>query len=145
MTKDQASKQKQVVIERTLQAPVAKVWQALTDINELRQWLPFFPDFKAEVGFATEFDLGPDAGHQYHHHVKVLEVIDGQKLSYTWDYGGMSDGSSVTFELFAEGETTKLVLTADFIRIPGDVPHFLQDASKGWNYTADSLKKFVEK
>jgi uncharacterized protein YndB with AHSA1/START domain len=27
-----------IVIERTLNAPVAKVWQALTEVEQMRQW-----------------------------------------------------------------------------------------------------------
>ncbi|HEX4774066.1 MAG TPA: SRPBCC domain-containing protein [Candidatus Saccharimonadales bacterium] len=135
---------KSLTIEREIKAPVGRVWRALTAINELKQWLSFFPDFKAEVGFKTEFDLGPDAEHQYHHHVEVLEVIEGRKLIYTWDYGGMSTGSSVTFELFEEGETTRLVLTVQIDHIPHDQIDFLKNATSGWNYTADSLKQFVE-
>ncbi len=135
---------KPLIIERTIDAPVARVWKALTDSNDLKQWLPFFPDFKAKVGFRTEFELGPSNGEQYHHVVEVLEVVEGQKLSYSWDYGGMSDGSSVTFELAADGDKTHLVLTGHFAAIPTDIPDFTENAVKGWNYTADGLKQFAE-
>ena len=132
-----------VVIERRINAPTGRVWQALTVISQLKQWLPFFPDFKAQAGFETEFMLGPDQDHQYKHVVKVLEVVDQQKLSYSWDYGGMSPGSSVCFELAADGEATQLKLTCYFTEIPADQPDFLSDARGGWTYTVDSLQKFV--
>ncbi|HSX45983.1 MAG TPA: SRPBCC domain-containing protein [Candidatus Saccharimonadia bacterium] len=133
-----------LVIERTIDAGTERVWRALTDIKDLKQWLPFFPDFKAEVGFETEFELGPKDGQKYHHVVEVLEVEEGKRLTYSWDYGGMSDGSSVTFELEADGDKTKLVLTCDFASVPADVPDFMKNAQEGWNYTADGLKKFSE-
>jgi uncharacterized protein YndB with AHSA1/START domain len=139
------SQDEPLVIERTINAPAARVWQALTDAKALKQWLPFFPDFKAEVGFRTEFKLGPDAEHQYPHVVEVLEVIDGQRLTYSWDYGGMSPGSSVTFELSAEGDKTRLVLTCHIESIPNDQSDFMENAKKGWTYTADGLKQFVER
>lgn len=134
----------QLVIERVINAPAARVWRALTDINDLKQWLTFFTDFKPEIGFRTEFMLGPDADHKYPHHVEVLEVVAGRKLSYSWDYGGMDPGSSVSFELVAEGDTTRLKLTCLFETIPTDQPDFQKNASEGWNYTADALKKFAE-
>jgi len=132
-----------LVIEREIDAPVERVWQALTDIKYLKQWLGFFPDFKPEVGFTTDFDLGP-ADHKYPHHVEVLEVVEKQRLTYTWDYGGMSQGSDVTFELRPQGQNTKLVLTCRFKHIPADEPDFMKNASQGWNFTADSLKTFAE-
>lgn len=137
-------KNKPLIIERTIHAPIERVWQALTDINELKHWLPFFPDFRAEVGFETRFELGP-GDKKYPHVVKVLEVVDGRKLSYSWDYGGMSEGSSVSFELSPEGNGTKLVLSCSFADIPAEQPDFLKNASEGWNYTATSLKEYAEK
>src|SRR5437588_856253 len=108
-----------LVIDRLLQAPVDQVWRALTDREELKKWLPFsFPDFKAEVGFQTEFMLGPDAEHQYLHHVKVLEVVPGQTLHYSWDYGGMSPHSTVRFELREETNGTHVVLTCILDPVP---------------------------
>jgi uncharacterized protein YndB with AHSA1/START domain len=47
-----------ITITRTLYAPNAETWKALTDISDLKQWLPFFSDFKPEVGFETTFMLG---------------------------------------------------------------------------------------
>jgi uncharacterized protein YndB with AHSA1/START domain len=133
-----------LTIERNINAPALQVWRALTEIRELKKWLSFFPDFKAEAGFKTEFMLGPDDGQQYLHHVTVLEVVPGRKLAYSWDYGGMSPNSQVTFELFDEGDTTRLVLTCNIDPLPANEPDFMKNASAGWNYTADELKKFTE-
>lgn len=133
-----------LVIERKINAPVAQVWQALTNIDDLKKWSPFFPDFKPEVGFKTEFMLGPDEEHQYLHHVRVLEVVANRKLRYSWDYGGMSPDSSVSFELFENGDTTRLVLTCRIDPLPPDEPDLMKNAMEGWNYAADELKEFVE-
>lgn len=140
----QTMAESQLLVERKLAAPVARVWQALTDPDDLKKWCAFFPDFKPEVGFKTQFMLGPDTAHQYLHHVTVLEVVPNEKLSYSWDYGGMSPHSSVSFELFADGDATKLVLTCHINPRPTDQPDFETNTSQGWNYTADELKKFVE-
>jgi uncharacterized protein YndB with AHSA1/START domain len=39
------------VIERTYNAPIAKVWKALTDKNDMKQWYFDLSEFKPEVGF----------------------------------------------------------------------------------------------
>ena len=136
-----------LVIKRVINAPTSRVWKALTDKNELKNWLPFFADFEPEVGRELRFKLGRDPDHQYEHISKVVEVVDGKKLVYGWRYEGYPGDSRVTFELIAEGTKTSLVLTHDIIEpFPADNPDFAADGFKeGWNYTADGLKNYVEK
>src|SRR6266516_4367202 len=40
-----------VVIERTFNAPVARAWKALTNVEQMREWYFDLKDFKPEVGF----------------------------------------------------------------------------------------------
>jgi len=40
-----------VVVERTYNAPIEKVWEATTNKDQMRQWYFEVSDFKAEVGF----------------------------------------------------------------------------------------------
>src|SRR5438128_9830941 len=99
-----------VVIERTFNAPVARVWQALTDVEEMRRWYFDLKEFKPEVGFEFEFIVEHE-GVKYHHLCKITEVIPQKKLAYTWRYKGEQGDSLVTLELFAEGDKTRLKLT----------------------------------
>jgi len=47
-----------IVIERTFNAPIEKIWKALTDINQMRQWyFPQLEDFKPQEGFETQFNV----------------------------------------------------------------------------------------
>ena len=48
-------KQDPFVIERTCNAPVEKVWKALTDKDQMKKWYFDLPAFKAEKGFEFEF------------------------------------------------------------------------------------------
>src|SRR4030095_7139584 len=96
-----------VVIERTLNAPAARVWQALTDVDQMRQWYFDLKEFRPEVGFEFAFVVEHD-GHSYHSLCKVAEVIPQKKIAYTWRYKGEPGNSLVTFELFSEGEKTRL-------------------------------------
>lgn len=137
---------KPLILEQTFDASVDLVWKALTDINLLKQWLPFFPDFKAEVDFETRFKLGRDEEHQYTHICRVLEVILHEKLTYTWYYDGYPGRSHVTFDLVKNGDQTLVTLTHTITEsFPADNPDFdLNNFKEGWNYTIDGLKKFVE-
>jgi uncharacterized protein YndB with AHSA1/START domain len=135
-----------LIIERLINAPAAKVWQALTDPVELKQWLPFMDGFQPEVGHEIRFKLGRDPEHQYEHISQVIEVVEGQKLTYGWRYEGLPGDSHVTFELTPDGDKTKLKLTHIVLEpFPSDNPDFATEGfSEGWNYTTDALKKFVE-
>ena len=46
------------VIERTYNAPVEKVWKAITDNDLMKQWYFKIAAFKPEVGFEFSFDGG---------------------------------------------------------------------------------------
>src|SRR5215467_14731535 len=99
-----------VILERTLDAPVAKVWKALTDIDQMRQWYFDLKEFKPQVGFEFGFVVEHE-GHTYDHRCKVTEVLPQKKIAYTWRYHGHEGNSLVTIELFRDGTKTKLKLT----------------------------------
>jgi uncharacterized protein YndB with AHSA1/START domain len=100
-----------VVIERTYEAPIEKVWEALTDKDQMKQWYFAVTDFKAEVGFEFQFSVEND-GKIYLHKCKVVEANPITKVAYTWSYDGYVGQSLVTFELFNEDkDKTRLKLT----------------------------------
>lgn len=135
-------------IERKLNATTDRVWQALTDEQQLKQWLPFFTEFKPEVGFETRFTLGASPDRQYEHICRVTEVETGKKLTYTWRYNGYEGDSHVTFELVPEDDQATLLKLTHVVTepFPADNPDFdSKNFTEGWNYTADALKEFVEK
>lgn len=135
-----------LILERLVDAPENLVWKALTDISLLKQWLPFFPQFKAKVGFETRFKLGRDEDHQYEHICRVLEVIPHKKLTYTWYYDGYPGKSHVSFDLIPQGEKTKVILTHTITEAFPDIPDFAKkNFAQGWTYTIEGLKDFVEK
>ena len=99
------------VIERTFNASPDKVWKAISDKDEMKQWYFDLPDFKPELGCEFRFYGGEEGKKQYLHICVVTEVTLGKKLTYSWRYDGYAGISYVTFELFAEGNTTRLKLT----------------------------------
>jgi uncharacterized protein YndB with AHSA1/START domain len=134
------------VIERIFNAPVIKVWQALTDNEQMKQWYFDLPAFKPEIGFEFQF-LAGEENKEYLHLCKVIDVIDGKKLTYSWRYDGYPGNSFVTFELFEEGDKTRLKLTHEGIETlgPGNPDFAKENFAKGWTSILDeALKKFIE-
>jgi uncharacterized protein YndB with AHSA1/START domain len=134
-----------LVIERTFNAPVARVWKALTDVEQMRQWYFELKEFKPEVGFEFEFSV-EHKGMNYHHLCKITEVIPQKKLVHTWRYKGHEGDSLVTFELFADGDKTRLKLTHEGLETFPKTPSFARkNFMEGWTQLiGSSLKEFVE-
>jgi len=135
------------VIERTYNAPVERVWKAITDKDQMKQWYFDIAAFKPEVGFEFQFS-GGNEGRKYVHLCKITEVVTDKKLTYSWRYDGYEGNSFVTFELFSEGDKTRLKLTHEGLEtFPMNNPDFEKESfAGGWNYIiGTSLKEFAEK
>ena len=133
-----------IVIDRTLNVPVARVWEALNDVDQIRQWYFDLKEFKPKAGFEFEFVVEHE-GHSYHHLCRVTEVIPQRKLAYTWRYKGERGDSLVTFELFAEGGKTRLKLTHTGIETFPKTPAYARkNFEAGWTGIATELENFLE-
>ncbi len=137
-----------VILDRVYHAPVEKVWEALTDAGAMRKWFFDVAEFKPEVGFAFDFQGGPPEK-LYLHLCKVTEVIPMKKLAYTWRFDGYVGDSLLTFELWPNGDDTKLRLSHLGIETfaPITEPGFdLDNFNEGWQGVLDkSLKPFLER
>jgi uncharacterized protein YndB with AHSA1/START domain len=135
------------VIERTYNAPIEKVWKAITDRDQMKQWYFDIAEFRPEVGFEFQFEGGAES-RCYVHLCKVTEVVVGKKLTYSWRYEGYEGNSFVTFELFDEGDKTRLRLTHEGLEtFPLNNTDFARsNFVAGWTeITGTLLKEFVEK
>ncbi|HWZ04854.1 MAG TPA: SRPBCC domain-containing protein [Mucilaginibacter sp.] len=141
-------KNEPVVVERTYNAPVKSVWEAITDLEKMQQWyFPMLEEFEPEVGFETRFDVvTPDT--VYLHIWKIKEVIPFKKISYEWKFGGYPGDSIVSWELFPDGEGTKLILTHTGIEtFRGDLHPDLavNNFVAGWtDLIGTKLREYVE-
>ena len=135
------------VIERTYNAPIERVWKAITDRDEMKQWYFDLADFKPEVGFEFSFEGGTD-NNKYLHLCTVTEVEPGRKITYSWRYDGYEGNSFVTWELFPEGDNkTKLKLThAGLETFPASNPDLAKENFvAGWNaIVGEMLLKYLE-
>lgn len=139
-----AMKNEPLVIERVLDAPVALVWRALTDVDDMRHWYFTLPKFEARVGFEFEF-LAGKAETKYLHRCKVTEAIPEKRLAYSWRYEGYPGDSLVTFELFAEGKKTRLRLTHTGLETFSGTADFAKaNFQRGWTSIFGSLSAFLE-
>jgi uncharacterized protein YndB with AHSA1/START domain len=138
-----------VVVERTFDAPIERVWDAISNNDAMKQWYFKLPEFRAEVGFEFEFKGAPPGKEPFLHKCKVVEVIPGKKLAYSWRYEGWQGISTVAIELFAEGKQTKLRLThsgLDSFAINNNPDLGAHNFVAGWtDIIGRSLKEFVEK
>ncbi len=138
-----------VVIERTFNAPIEMVWKAITDKDQIFKWS--FGDltgFKPEVGFKTEFSVRHNEK-DFRHLLTITDVVPGRKLAYTWKYAGHPGDSLVTYELFPEGDKTRIKLTHSGLEtfLPETNPDYARgNFVMGWtSLIGTSLKDFVEK
>lgn len=139
--------QKPIVIERLLNAPIEKVWSAITDNSEMKNWYFKLEDFKPEPGFKFQFTGGKPDGIQYLHLCEVTEVVPGKKITYSWRYDGYPGISFVTWELAEQDEQTLLTLTHNGIEtIAVNGPDFAaSNFMVGWTaIVGDSLREYLQ-
>ena len=128
----------EIRLERTLNAPVDKVWRYLTEAELRREWFMGGTDARAD----GEFELLVDHDNLSADEVPYPESYASSKGA-TWSekvirfdpplllattFQGGKNGT-VTYELFAEGDRTRLVLTHSGITSGTGA----QDFGSGWN------------
>lgn len=137
-----------VVVKQRVNAPVEKVWNALTDKSEMKEWYFDIPDF--ELGIHNEFNFyEPGGENKYYYHGEILEVITNEKFKHSWTYPEFSkEKTIVRWELEKDGEGTVVTLTHKGLE---NFDHLGKDFQKesfeeGWNdILGKSLKEFLEK
>jgi uncharacterized protein YndB with AHSA1/START domain len=137
-----------IIKEVLLDATPAKVWKAITDKDEMKQWYFDLKGFKAVPGFEFEFEGGPE-DRTYIHQCRITEVIPLKKLAYTWSYKGYKGTTLVIFELFEEGESTRLKLTHEGLEsfLVNNNPDLdRKNFDAGWTQIiGTSIKNYIEK
>jgi uncharacterized protein YndB with AHSA1/START domain len=136
-----------IVIERIYAAPIARVWKAITDKDEMKKWYFDLSAFKPEIGFEFSF-VGGTETKSFLHLCKVVEVIPGRKLKHSWRYEGSPGNSFVTWELFEEGkDKTRVKLTHEGLEtFPQETTDFAKNNFvEGWtSILGTSLSKYLE-
>ena len=136
-----------VKISVKVNAPVHKVWNALTNKEQMKNWYFDIPDFELKEGNAFNF-YEPGEERKFHHHCEIAEVVPQEKLKHSWTYPDISkEKTLVKWELKPESEGTVVTLThkglENFHHLGEDF--YPESFQKGWEeIIGKSLKGFVE-
>ncbi|OOQ59601.1 SRPBCC family protein [Mucilaginibacter pedocola] len=136
-----------LIVERTLNAPASKIWEALTDNDKMKQWYFQLESFEPRVGFEFSFAGQGSKGEKYIHLCRITAVEPEKKLSYTWRYQDFPGNSEVSFELFPDGDKTLVRITHTGLEtMPQNGPDFaVESFTQGWTHILGiSLANFVE-
>ncbi|WP_160137548.1 SRPBCC family protein [Chryseobacterium sp. c4a] len=137
-----------IIVQYKINAPVEKVWKALTDKNEMKSWYFDIQDFEPEVGKIFNF-YEPGGENKYHHQGEVLEIIPHQKLKHTWSYPDFSEQkTTVTWDLQSDNDGTLVKLIHEDIENFKDLGEGFsrENFIGGWNaILGTSLKEYLEK
>ena len=107
-----------LTIRRTLKAPVAAVYAAWTDPEEVKQWMAPSDDFgpttatiDLRVGGRYRIVMQRPDGEMHRVGGVYREVLPNRKLVYTWAWESTPERESlVTVEFRPAGEQTELVI-----------------------------------
>jgi uncharacterized protein YndB with AHSA1/START domain len=137
-----------VIVEQTFDASIDTVWNAITVLEQMRQWyFENIPSFKAEVGFKTQFNVISE-GRNFLHMWEIREVVPLKRISYSWRFKEYAGEGLVVFELSAQNDLTMLKLTNSVLEsFPDGIPEFIRESCiRGWEYFIQNrLKEYLEK
>jgi uncharacterized protein YndB with AHSA1/START domain len=136
-------------IRRTFKAPVAAVYAAWTDPEEVKQWMAPSDDFgptdatiDLRVGGRYRFVMrGPD-GEMHRVGGVYREIVPNRKLVYTWAWESTPERESlVMVEFRPAGEGSELVLThTRFFDTEARDRH-----GHGWNGCLERFSRYVSR
>jgi uncharacterized protein YndB with AHSA1/START domain len=131
---------KTVELDRTLAAPVERVWHALTDPAALAMW--FWP---ASFGTRTSVDLRPggalriEAPGRMAIHGEYVEIDPPHSLTFTWQWDGEDEVTTVRIVLSAVDGATRLTLRHEgFLDLAARDNHHI-----GWSDCLDRLPPYL--
>lgn len=136
-----------IIVERIFSVTPERLWKALTDKNEMKQWYFDLPEFKPVVGCEFTFMGGKTKDNQFKHLCRITEIVPNKKIAYTWRYDGYEGNSLVAFELFSEGkDSTRLRVTHEGLHTFPSIPDLARkNFEEGWNGIINkSLRTFLE-
>lgn len=125
-----------IIVEQLFNLDMQSVWDAITKHHLMIQWyFNNIPDFKAEVGFKTQFNVKAPS-RDFLHIWEVTKVIPLKQISYNWTFKDCIGSSDVTFELFKQNNGTLLRVSNVVIEDFNDnIPEFQTESClMGWKY-----------
>ncbi|MFN8132342.1 MAG: SRPBCC domain-containing protein [Solirubrobacteraceae bacterium] len=99
-----------VALDEFLPHPIEDVWQRLTDVQAISEWLMAAPGFRAEVGVQFRLKtqhLSPSGWIE----ARVLELDPPRRMVWAWAPEPDTAPTTVTFDLAPVAGGTRLLLT----------------------------------
>ena len=131
----------------TIHAPAAKVWEALTKPELIKQYLfgtEAISDWKVGSSIAYK---GVWEGKSYEDKGRILQLVPERLLQSTYwsSMGGLEDKpenyATVTYELEAKDNNAHLTVSVDNIATEKERDH----TEKNWGMVLETMKKLLEK
>ena len=132
--------------ELVVEAPIERVWSALTSAEELAQWfgdsaeIDLVPGGRAKIGW-SEYDSIADC---------IVEVVDRPtRFSFRWsamnDTPPETQSLLVEFTLRQEGDSTHVtLLETGFADLPDELyDERLAENSSGWDSELEDLRTYL--
>jgi uncharacterized protein YndB with AHSA1/START domain len=131
----------------TIHAPAAKVWEALTEPELIKQYLfgtEAISDWKvgSSIAYKGVWERKP-----YEDKGRILQLVPERLLQSTYwsSMGGLEDKpenyATVTYELEAKDNDTQLSVSVDNIATEKERDH----TEKNWGMVLETMKKLLEK
>jgi len=119
-----------LVLVRELRHPPAKVWEALTDPDHLREWAPFDSDRSlGAVGTAKLTTVGAPTPHVTE--TRITRADAPRALEFNWG------GQDIRWELEPLNSGTRLTLWHNIDR------RYISMGAAGWHICFDVLERFL--
>jgi uncharacterized protein YndB with AHSA1/START domain len=125
--------------ELFIKATPQRVFQALTEKADLERWFVKKAEVDVRPGGAIRLEWAPDAVE-----IGTILVLDPpRRLSYTWEALEPSP-TTITFELTAENDGTRLHLIHTGIGEGEDWDTYYTSINSGWNVHFKNLTAWLE-
>jgi uncharacterized protein YndB with AHSA1/START domain len=122
-----------------IKASPERVFQALSEKEELECWFLVKAELDLRPGGALSFYWGPGV----YNTGKILEVDPSYRLSYTWE-AMEPDPVTITFTLNTENDGTRLRLVQSGMGEGKDWDHYYNLRNNGWTIHLDHLIAWLE-
>ncbi len=139
-----------LTLERRLAAPRARVYQAWTDADEIRQWWALsgmtveIADFDVRVGGRFRLGMRSQEGNLHVVHGEYSVADPPAKLVYTWQWeeggAGGAQVMRVTVEFLEDDDATRLVLTHENFRDQ----EAADSHNAGWTNKLDCIEQYLQ-
>ena len=135
-----------LIKEITVNAPISKVWKAITEKEELAKWFHTSEDYIFEEGKTFHMDALHE-GKNYLHTITITKIIPEKKLGLDWFIESDCGITQVLYELEPSGDKTKVKVTHSGFDKYGDAGEKNRTGySSGWDHVLNVLlKEYVEK